>query len=79
MVEDLIDQDTKEWNINLINEIFLKEEADVIRQIPLIQTGRPNKMIWRDTTNGLFNVKSAYYLQGELQERKKGQCSKSPR
>jgi hypothetical protein len=34
-VSELIDQTTRQWNVELISEIFLEEEAAVIRSLPL--------------------------------------------
>lgn len=34
-VAELIDTDTVAWNLNLVKEVFSKEEADIICQIPL--------------------------------------------
>ncbi|XP_041023932.1 uncharacterized mitochondrial protein AtMg00310-like [Juglans microcarpa x Juglans regia] len=62
----LINHQTREWNINVIKEIFSKEDADTIVQIPLSHYTRSDQLIWRCTKNGMFNVKSAYYLQGDI-------------
>jgi hypothetical protein len=34
-----------------------------------------DKLIWVATTMGEFTVKSAYHLEKEIQDRKKGECS----
>jgi hypothetical protein len=74
-VADLIDQDTKRWNVELIQAKFMEEEAQVISSIPLNPLKFEDKLIWRCSANGDFSIRSAYHLGMELQESKGGQCS----
>ncbi|XP_042983288.1 uncharacterized protein LOC122312691 [Carya illinoinensis] len=74
-VEALIDEGTKECDHNLIQATFSQQEAELISQIPLINCNREDTLRWRCTVNGIFIVRSVYYLQGEIRDRQKGQCS----
>ena len=64
---ELIDSDTKWWNISLLKNIFSKEEVNLILSMPISATNPGDKQIWRGTKNGLFSVKSAYFIQKELE------------
>lgn len=46
MVSDLMDLDTKSWNLDLINCIFLPFEAENIGGIPLKNWFPDDKQIW---------------------------------
>ena len=59
-VAELIDRDCQGWNKELIERLFLPEEAKAILKIP-IDVQRSDKVVWRDTPNGIFTVKSAYH------------------
>lgn len=73
---NLIDQDTKWWNLNLISKVFQEEEAWVIRQIPLSPQQPRDLLIWRCTTNDNFIVRSAYHMGKEMQLTRQGGSSK---
>ncbi|XP_042990763.1 uncharacterized protein LOC122317788 [Carya illinoinensis] len=74
-VAELIDQDTKAWNVQLIKDIFSEEEAASIQKIPISIYNSPDRIIWRGTNNGLFMIRSAYHMQNDIQQRNKGQSS----
>ena len=50
------------WNTKLIEEIFLPFEANLISQIPLRGTHKPDRQVWASTSNGMFSVQSAYQM-----------------
>jgi hypothetical protein len=75
MVADLIDHDSRKWNVDLLQAEFEDEEAKVISGIPLNPLCPKDKLIWRGTMNGEFSVRSAYHLGVEMEELKGGQCS----
>ena len=64
-VEELIDPVSREWKMELIHRIFLPHEADTIGGIVLSSNLPMDLQIWAATTNGRFNVKSAYWLAME--------------
>jgi hypothetical protein len=70
-VAELIDQDTKGWNVQLVNAIFNADEAKVIQGIPLSPIPVPDRLIWRCTKNGDFLIRSAYHLDMEYNIRKR--------
>lgn len=74
-VSELIDQDSKWWNGQLIMSIFAKDEAGVILKIPLSRYGHDDLMVWRRTTTGEFLVRSAYHMEKERIEVLNGNCS----
>jgi hypothetical protein len=76
-VASLIDPLTKNWNSELLQEVFQHEEALVISNIPLCPLQPPDRLIWRGTTNGVFTVRSAYHLGKELQNNMAAQSSTS--
>jgi hypothetical protein len=67
-VVEVIDQDTIRWNAALVESIFQKEEAELIKNIPLSPLGPKDCRIWRCTANGEFSVRSAYHMEMELME-----------
>ena len=64
-VEELIDPVSREWKMELIHRIFLPHEADTIGGIALSSNLPMDLQIWAATTNGRFNVRSAYWLAME--------------
>ena len=62
LVRELIDRDTKRWNISLIEQHFSKEEVETILNIPLSPLLLIDRLIWRCTKNGEFSMRSAYHL-----------------
>ncbi|XP_042964706.1 uncharacterized protein LOC122298928 [Carya illinoinensis] len=74
-VKQLIKEDRGKWNEELINEIFNKEEAEAIGNIPLSKMGTKDKMRWGCPQNGLFSVKSAYHLEYSRIRAKNGESS----
>jgi hypothetical protein len=69
-VVDLIDRDSGWWNVDLIRTIFNPEEAEVICGLVLSPLRQSDKLVWNETTFGIFTVKSAYHLalQSMVQE-----------
>lgn len=53
-----VQKDYRSWNTTLVQNLFW--EAQTILFIPLIALGRPDKLIWGISENGLFLVRSAY-------------------
>ena len=73
----LVDANTRCWNRQLVFDIFHESEASIICNIPLCCYNNEDKLIWRATSSGIFSVRSAYYLDMERKERKKGEGSSS--
>lgn len=66
-VQELIDSDTRTWRADMLKDIFSREEVDLIAQIPISLGNSSDTLIWRDTSNGQFAVKSGYHLHKGLQ------------
>ena len=62
LVQELINEDTTEWKSSVIDALFLPHEADIIKSIPISSRLPPDKLIWTETRNGLFTVRSVYHL-----------------
>lgn len=59
----------------MVEDMLLPEEAYFIKQIPISYKNSPNKLIWTDSAQGAFSVRSAYHLHLNLVEAEKGQAS----
>jgi len=61
----LINREDAMWKTEMLNVLFPPHEADLISRIPLSSRMPADRQIWALTSNGMFNVRSAYY--GALQ------------
>jgi hypothetical protein len=75
-VSEFIDQNTRMWKAGLISEIFLEDEAALICSIPLSPLPVEDRIIWQGTKNGIFSVRSAYFLELENLANRTGGVSK---
>lgn len=62
-VTNLIDPDSKNWNRQLITQVFNNEESKTICNIPLSCFGAVDKITWWPAKNGTFSVMPAYALE----------------
>ena len=74
-VNELFDPNKGGWNRDLLREIFVEEEVEIIGNLPISKCGRPDKLIWRASPSGTFNVKSAYHMEMEMKMTKSGTSS----
>ncbi|XP_042969140.1 uncharacterized protein LOC122301836 [Carya illinoinensis] len=74
-VASLINSTEREWKMELVREVFGEEEAETIQKIPISSTGVEDRLIWQGIKDEGFIVKSAYYLQNELNAMMLGQSS----
>lgn len=75
VVTNLIDKDTRWWNIPLIKEVFEEDEVTAICQIPISSYNGRDQQIWRYTENEESTVKNAYHLEMAMVASGKGECS----
>ncbi|KAL0013241.1 hypothetical protein SO802_000310 [Lithocarpus litseifolius] len=78
-VSDLIDLSSFQprWKAFLIDFIFFPFEAEIIKSIPLSIRQPPNSLIWTKNRAGTFTVRSAYFLQKEIEEAATGNGASS--
>ncbi|XP_041024388.1 uncharacterized protein LOC121264998 [Juglans microcarpa x Juglans regia] len=75
-VTELIDPNTRWWNMQLLHDIFWIEDRQQIIRIPVAQTTHlRDNIAWKYTSNGCFTVKSAYQLCKQRQDQDKGETS----
>lgn len=67
-VEKLICRDSGCWKEELIRQNFSLREADTILKTPLCSELPVDRLIWKESSSGLFSVKSAYHLSLKLKE-----------
>jgi hypothetical protein len=71
---------TKNWNMDLLQDLFFDHDVQAITDIKIPETETEDLVAWHPEKNGVFNVKSAYRLALSLKHRKRepGSSSKSP-
>ena len=63
---ELIAQDSTQWKAQVIDALFLPHEAKCIKSIPLSIQPPEDRLMWAESANGLFSVRSAYKLAMNL-------------
>ncbi|KAL4637806.1 hypothetical protein ACB092_03G102900 [Castanea dentata] len=78
-VSDIIDWRIKEWDKELIEAKFHRDDAEAILCMPLFRRLASDLIIWLHTKNGEYSVRSGYHVARELsrQEGSKGESSKA--
>lgn len=61
-VQQLINPVSKTWDKRIIEENIMREDAELIQQIHLSSTSKPDLLGWHYTSSGLYTVKSGYWL-----------------
>lgn len=61
-VKEVINSKSCYWKMDFLQEIFANKEIRLITSIPLNLFGRANQLVWNQTKNIIFNVKSVYHL-----------------
>jgi hypothetical protein len=59
---NLIDQNEKVWNEQLVRQIFASETAQNILNTPLHQQVQMDKLVWKAKKNGCYSIRSAYRI-----------------
>jgi hypothetical protein len=67
-VAEIIDPITNSWDVGLIKQTFLPEDADIILRIP-IQGHKEDFIAWHVDKKGIFSVKSAYKIAVNSRDR----------
>ncbi|XP_042942933.1 uncharacterized mitochondrial protein AtMg00310-like [Carya illinoinensis] len=74
MVEDLIDENTRWWNIEKVRRLLPPAAAGSVLKILISNEVRLDCFIWDNEKDGVFSVKSAYDYFQKL-DRQEGECS----
>ncbi|XP_059458992.1 uncharacterized protein LOC132188495 [Corylus avellana] len=74
-VQELIDQDTRWWNVGRLEQLFSPEEIQAIMTIPISCTNKADVLIWRGTKTGSFSVRSAYFIAKSMEVRARASSS----
>lgn len=74
-VSELVIEELKCWNEDLIHSIFEKEKAINICSIPLSKMGFEDKIIWGYTNVGKFTARSSYNAKHMRRRSRKGEPS----
>ena len=75
LVCELINRASNEWDIDKLSQWFIPEDRDTILGIPLSSTNTSDRLVWAETKNGKFIVKSAYTLAlEELKNLESAEC-----
>ncbi|KNA02870.1 hypothetical protein SOVF_214550, partial [Spinacia oleracea] len=61
-VSYLIDYENRCWNEERVREVFVEEEQRLVYAIPLSSQWPCDSYYWWPTSNGIYSVKSAYWL-----------------
>ncbi|CAN1800547.1 hypothetical protein LINPERHAP1_LOCUS22583 [Linum perenne] len=51
---------TKQWDTELLEELFDEREVETILEIPVGEVGGPDESIWHFSKNRILSVRSAY-------------------
>jgi len=54
--------DSKEWNVELIQALFGATEVYKILKTPLLHSVREDRLVWKHEQNSEYYVKSAYHF-----------------
>lgn len=74
-VADLINVENHEWKAELIEPAFNEEDAQLICSLPVSVQGANDKLMRIKSSNGMFSVKSAYFVDLEMEQHSRVQTS----
>jgi hypothetical protein len=66
VVADLLQQNARKWNLDLVNQVFNPRDATEIVKIPITMSQNADTPLWRFGKNGNYSVRSAYYQLMEV-------------
>ena len=64
----LIDEQTRTWNADMVDEIFAPQEAKEIKKIPLARKATEDSLFWPLAQDGKFNYKLGYRFLKEAED-----------
>ena len=63
---ELIDHENVRWKTEALATLFLPYKVNIIQSIPLRSRFPEDKIVWAETSNGKFSVRSAYIVATRL-------------
>ena len=70
-VSELINEDGRCWDEEIIRDIFWPVDAERILKIPLATGMMEDFVAWHHNNNGSFSIKSAYHIEWDFQHGRK--------
>ena len=67
-VSSLIDPSTRQWHMDMVDGLFMEEDAELIKKIPLSKKVIKDVLYWPFTSNGEYSSKSGYKFLKEKAE-----------
>ena len=67
-VDQLLDSESRWWNTNLVETIFIPSEAQQIKSIPVCHSAQKDFLFWPLSRTSMYQVHSGYHLLGDLSE-----------
>ncbi|KAL0006673.1 hypothetical protein SO802_008175 [Lithocarpus litseifolius] len=68
-VSSLLDPSTRQWHTDLVDGLFVEEDAELIKKIPLSKNVTEDVLYWPYTSNGEYSSKSGYrFLKEEAEQ-----------
>ncbi|XP_048608697.1 uncharacterized protein LOC106363524 [Brassica napus] len=65
-VSDLINQESKDWDVGLLENYVHPDDIPLIRSLAISSTHRRDSYCWNFTRNGQYTVKSGYWVAQNL-------------
>ncbi|KAK7853028.1 hypothetical protein CFP56_037176 [Quercus suber] len=67
MVCELLKEGGKEWDIELVRGLFLKQDVEAILSTPISESVAMDKMVWAKEKKGSFTMRSTCRLAWEVE------------
>ena len=61
-VQDLLKPGSRDWDIELLDELFYSTDVNAIVRTPLVSHDSQDRLIWHYAKNGIYSVKSGYRI-----------------
>jgi len=61
-VSSLITPSTRQWDLNLLHNVFSDEEAELIKKIPISRNNSADTLFWPFVQSGEYIARSGYFF-----------------
>ena len=69
LVSCLIDPNTRQWQTDIVDGLFMEANVEIIKKIPLSQLAIDDVLYWPSSSNGDYSCKSGYkFLKEEVEQ-----------